>query len=71
MQYLLYKDKKPSVRLSVLAALITLPSRNVLTGLARNESHVIWNQQVFSKKFLTPAVCRLRRFERRSVEDFC
>ena len=29
--YLLYKDKKPSVYPSVLAALITLPSRDVST----------------------------------------
>ena len=32
LQYLLYKDEKPSVRLSVLAALITFPSHHVSTS---------------------------------------
>ena len=46
-------------------------SRRIDSGLARNESHVFWHQQVCFEKFLTAAVCRPRRFERRSVEDFC
>ena len=45
-------------------------SRRIDSGLARNESHVFWHLQVCFGKFLTAAVCRPRRFERRSVEDF-
>ena len=69
-QVLLLVHEKPSVCLSAifLAALITLPSRHVSTpGLARNESHIFWHQQVCFKKFLTAAVRRPRRLERRSV----
>ena len=46
-------------------------SRRIDSGLARNESHVFWHLQVCFGKFLTAPVCRPRRFERRSVEDFC
>ena len=46
-------------------------SRHIDSGLARNVNHVFWHQPVCFKKFLTAAVCRPRRFEQRSVEDFC
>ena len=42
-------------------------SGRIHSGLARNESHVFWHQQVYFEKFLTAAVCRPRRFEGRSV----
>ena len=66
--FLLHKDEKPSVwSVRPHRAHNFAVSRRIHSGLARNESHVFWHQQVFFEKFLTAAVRRPRRFERRSV----
>ena len=74
--YLLYKDEKSSVCPSVCRHFFRhahnfAVSRRIDSGLARNVSHVFWHQPVCVEKFLTASVCCPRRFERRSVEDFC
>ena len=70
--YLLYKDEKSSVHLSVCPRRAHNSAVSWIgSGLARNDSHVIWNQQVCFEKFLTTAVSRLQHFELWSVEDFC
>ena len=37
--------------------------------LDQNEVPIFWEHKVFFKKVLTPAVRRLRRFERQGVDD--
>ena len=70
--YLLYKDEKPSVwSVRPRRAHNFAVSRHVDSGLARNESHVFWHQQVCYEKFLTAAVFLLWPYERCNVEDFC
>ena len=65
---LLYKDEKPSVwSVRPRRAHNFAVWQRIHSGLARNESQVFWHQQVCFKKFLTAAVRRLWRFERRSV----
>ena len=65
---LLYKDEKPSVwSVRPCRAHNFAVSPRIDSGLAQNESHVFWHQQVCFEKFLTAAVRRPRHFERRSV----
>ena len=50
--YLLYKDEKPSVRLSVLAALITFPPHHVSTSdLLEMKATSSGINKFFSKSF--------------------